>query len=76
MVKVLLQTVLQDKKSFDRKTHNITHKVLESTLGFYMHMLSKYCTQHPTCDACCFRQEHIGCYFRNKTPREWGNKNE
>ena len=29
------------------------------------------CDSHPTCEGCCFRKEHKGCYFRNKTPREW-----
>ena len=29
------------------------------------------CTSHPTCDGCKFKEEHIGCLFRGKTPREW-----
>lgn len=36
-------------------------------------LLRDMCRKHPTCEGCCFREEHKGCYFRGKTPREWGN---
>ncbi len=36
-----------------------------------MHHITSYCKTHPTCNNCIFRQKHVGCLFRDKTPREW-----
>lgn len=40
--------------------------------AFYI--LKAYCKCNPTCEKCPYRKEHKGCYFRDKTPREWGVK--
>jgi len=40
--------------------------------GFYI--LKAYCKSNSTCDKCTFKQKHKGCFFRGKTPREWGLK--
>ena len=71
MLKERLQKVLKLKKDYDIKVHKTGYRIVEITLAFYMHMISKFCEQHPTCDDCCFCQNHWGCYFRNKLPREW-----
>lgn len=36
-----------------------------------MRTIKAYCEGCPTCDGCkrCF--DHVGCYFRGKSPREW-----
>lgn len=30
------------------------------------------CDSRPTCEDCPFWYRHKGCYFRDKTPKEWG----
>lgn len=36
-----------------------------------MKILFEHCCAHPTCENCQFKVIHIGCAFRNQTPREW-----
>lgn len=33
--------------------------------------IKNLCNEYKTCDGCPFRKEHVGCMFRDKTPREW-----
>ena len=33
--------------------------------------VKQFCESFPTCECCPFREEHKGCMFRDKTPREW-----
>ena len=35
--------------------------------------IKRYCDLHPTCKGCFKNEEHIGCTFRGKSPREWKN---
>ncbi len=41
------------------------------TIEFLMALMKKYCDSNPTCEGCKYRIKHKGCYFREKTPREW-----
>jgi hypothetical protein len=33
--------------------------------------VKEFCLSFPTCEGCPFKEKHIGCLFKNKTPREW-----
>lgn len=58
------------KNSFEnyKKTHqNYFTKVFEHLLN----VLKAFCKSFPTCEGCPFREDHIGCQFKEKTPREW-----
>ena len=37
----------------------------------YLLKIKKYCLSKPTCENCEYRENHKGCKFRYKTPREW-----
>lgn len=36
-----------------------------------LNSVKQFCKSFPTCEGCPFREEHEGCMFRGKTPREW-----
>lgn len=58
------------KKSIN-DSEDIIHWAEYKILKVSMHHIISYCKSHPTCDNCIFRQKHVGCLFRDKTPREW-----
>ena len=68
------KNIFQYKKELDKKYGGLKKaekRPCNETIAFDMHMITVFCESFPTCEGCDFYQEHIGCYFRGKTPREW-----
>lgn len=38
---------------------------------YAMKTIKDKCEARPTCKGCKSMHDHIGCYFRGKSPREW-----
>lgn len=54
------------KKMVEVLPHSKFWKLYDS-----MKIIKEYCDDRPTCENCVFRENHIGCMFRNTIPREW-----
>ena len=50
---------------YDELPRYLTRQLLQ------LESIKEFCKTFPTCDGCPFKEEHIGCAFRGKTPREW-----
>ena len=53
----------------------LKERIMLNNAIYAMRSIQKYCDLYPTCEGCHFRKAHLGCIFRNKTPREWDKEN-
>ena len=53
----------------DKKGNTMPRFITRQMLQLYG--VREFCKSFPTCEGCPFREEHTGCAFRGKTPREW-----
>lgn len=64
--------ILKMKHKLDEKLQNKKQiSPRPESVSFAMHMITRYCDSRPTCKGCDFVENHWGCYFRGKSPREW-----
>ena len=62
IIKIYIQWM---KKHGNEMPRFITRQMLQ------LNGVREFCRSFPTCEGYPFCQEHIGCMFRNKIPREW-----
>lgn len=53
------------------------HKSMDDfeQMNIFMKSIKKICEKYPQCEGCKRNLDHLGCYFRYHSPREWDISN-